>query len=749
MSQQCVLLHAQCRGCGKKGHVRKDCQETVEEVTHTDQVEDEEDIICVLDSNGLDDIEVIENEVTCENIPKNSGESYVEDEQGFEDGKDKGAFIKCKVCELLVPRRRRQMLAHSKIVHKFKCIDGCGLAFTQERLMYNHCYVEHNNTKHIIKKGYQVCPECSEFFLSGLKRSYDLHVTAGIHLTCKKCELKFGQSRKEEYRFHCDFLHRAESDIPCGTCDLVFSSSDRKMLERHRKQKHVVGPCPHCRESSAGQLMFVTQERFAKHHKEKHLPYELLGCYCLDMMMNGMSESEVDDSDSDDESQGIKRKNDDLQSSPCSSKSVKHVQETDTNNNVITILLDDEENNPEGIGKGTEDLNPTDMKSRNRCKKSPNLVAGKYTILSVHLELFRSNKLSSNKLTQIGCVVLGSNPCLFFKAVTPCGLEKYLDHCKLGGDLLQALHMTREDDGTFLFRSRFEAIEGEKIICIKENEALQSFLDFLGNYPNSVLLGVDEDTISILAQKLKNLDREKFSKITGFTYWKRVLKYLDMEDYKSIELEEYYAKIFGEDLPCFNTASDIASVVLRAVKEVTGKEKEGKKSLDADFYKLCKRIECIEHPVKFDHDIATDVENVEVYNSFRPGVSASFTAVELDEIVVSSDSDAELEETRGSQAGFYTASPPLPVHPNPNHSSNSGIWQLGNPTSNGGIIVCPSPKCGGRLRYSNISNHLLKQHPNLLGLAGSLLCPGCKRPVSANCVLVHMNKCAPNGVLCP
>ena len=198
--------------------------------------------------------------------------------------------------------------------------------------MYNHCYVEHNNTKHISKKGYQVCPECSEFFLSGLKRSYDVHVTAGIHLTCKKCELKFGKSKKEEFRFHCDFLHRVDSDIPCGTCDLVFSS-DQKLMERHRNQQHVVGLCPYCREIFGHNLFFLTKERFTKHHEEKHMFYETLGwCYCLDR--NGMS---LDDTGG--ERHGIKRKSDDLQSSLCSSKSVKHTQETDTNNNVTTISL--------------------------------------------------------------------------------------------------------------------------------------------------------------------------------------------------------------------------------------------------------------------------------------------------------------------------------------------------------------------------------------------------------------------------
>ena len=39
------------------------------------------------------------------------------------------------------------------------------------------------------------------------------------------------------------------------------------------------------------------------------------------------------------------------------------------------------------------------------------------------------------------------------------GIEDYLNNYKLGGDLLQALHMTSEEDGTFLFRSRFETTD--------------------------------------------------------------------------------------------------------------------------------------------------------------------------------------------------------------------------------------------------------------------------------------------------
>jgi len=205
---------------------------------------------------------------------------YEEIEQVVEA--DEGEFIKCKVCELLI--RRGKIMAHSKKIHKFKCIDGCDLAFTQEHLMFNHCYVEHNNTEHISEKGYLVCPECSEFFESCLQRSYDLHTKTGIHLTCSKCELKFGKSKEDQFKFHQDFAHQAVSDVPCGTCDMVFTSSDTKLLERHRKEEHKVGPCPHCKEISKGNLLFVSKERFMKHHGLEHSLLTTLGCHCAEII---------------------------------------------------------------------------------------------------------------------------------------------------------------------------------------------------------------------------------------------------------------------------------------------------------------------------------------------------------------------------------------------------------------------------------------------------------------------------------
>ena len=48
------------------------------------------------------------------------------------------------------------------------------------------------------------------------------------------------------------------------------------------------------------------------------------------------------------------------------------------------------------------------------------------------------------KLTQIGCVSSISDADSFFRIIKPSGIEDYLDNYKLGGDLLQALNMTRE-----------------------------------------------------------------------------------------------------------------------------------------------------------------------------------------------------------------------------------------------------------------------------------------------------------------
>ena len=132
--------------------------------------------------------------------------------------------------------------------------------------------------------------------------------------------------------------------------------------------------------------------------------------------------------------------------------------------------------------------------------------------------------------------------------------------------------------------------------------------------------------------------------VVGFTYWKRVLKYLDVNDYKSVDLEEYYGKLNQEELSSVTTAVKVAKVLRNSVKEVTCKRKGGKKSMHSDFYKLCKKIEFLSEPKNVECEKKeTDVEYVEVYNSFRPSVSAAISAKRLEQIEVLSESENEHE----------------------------------------------------------------------------------------------------------
>ena len=46
-------------------------------------------------------------------------------------------------------------------------------------------------------------------------------------------------------------------------------------------------------------------------------------------------------------------------------------------------------------------------------------------------------------------------------------------------------------------------------------------------------VGLDEDTLGVLMQKMKELDRVSFLKqVVGYTWWGRILKYTCFRNYK-------------------------------------------------------------------------------------------------------------------------------------------------------------------------------------------------------------------------
>ena len=101
--------------------------------------------------------------------------------------------------------------------------------------------------------------------------------------------------------------------------------------------------------------------------------------------------------------------------------------------------------------------------------------------------------------------------------------------------------MTREDKNTFLFRPTVLVEEVQRVVCMTESEATGQFLDYLEKIgPNIILVGIDEDTLGVLMQKLTQRQPARFLKlVVGFTWWSRILKHFRVEDYKKLSLQEF------------------------------------------------------------------------------------------------------------------------------------------------------------------------------------------------------------------
>ena len=92
--------------------------------------------------------------------------------------------------------------------------------------------------------------------------------------------------------------------------------------------------------------------------------------------------------------------------------------------------------------------------------------------------------------------------------------------------------MSREEStSTFLFRSPVLVKHVKRVECVPENAAIAAFFQFLKTIgPNVVLVGLDEDTVGILVQKLKAKDKAWFrSLVAGYSWWKRILKHTNMK----------------------------------------------------------------------------------------------------------------------------------------------------------------------------------------------------------------------------
>lgn len=77
-----------------------------------------------------------------------------------------------------------------------------------------------------------------------------------------------------------------------------------------------------------------------------------------------------------------------------------------------------------------------------------------------------------------------------------------------------------------MFRPAVLVRRVKRVECVSEEEALLAFFDFLESVaPRVVLVGLDEETVGVLLEKLLATDKVKLeSLVYGFTWWKRILE---------------------------------------------------------------------------------------------------------------------------------------------------------------------------------------------------------------------------------
>ena len=88
--------------------------------------------------------------------------------------------------------------------------------FTREKDKFQHRLVAHDDTrKEVELAGYRVCPDCLELFSEKEQEQFSLHLKIGDHLSCPRCERKFGSHNRDLYQFHLEFEHCECEELSC------------------------------------------------------------------------------------------------------------------------------------------------------------------------------------------------------------------------------------------------------------------------------------------------------------------------------------------------------------------------------------------------------------------------------------------------------------------------------------------------------------------------------------------------------
>ena len=155
-----------------------------------------------------------------------------------------------------------------------------------------------------------------------------------------------------------------------------------------------------------------------------------------------------------------------------------------------------------------------------------------YNYVCVEMETILASNSFSRDITQIGACK-GNSVCnaeaQFFKAIAPKNLDYYLENYKLDGDLLQNLHMQKNNSGKFEFRKQFEIPDEGRVVpqCVSEENALEELSSYLTTVRNCIIVSLNEENIKLLVNRMKVLGitnkRIRMDSVKGFCTWSSYL----------------------------------------------------------------------------------------------------------------------------------------------------------------------------------------------------------------------------------
>ena len=109
-----------------------------------------------------------------------------------------------------------------------------------------------------------------------------------------------------------------------------------------------------------------------------------------------------------------------------------------------------------------------------------------------------------------------------------------IESYSFNGILETIFNMTQESDNTWLFRKPFD-VTSKRVVCRSEKSAINDFMNFIEKLQSPVkLIGVDEETLSVVLNKCKQINLKKYEELKVENPWSQ--QYISFLEFNSLPL---------------------------------------------------------------------------------------------------------------------------------------------------------------------------------------------------------------------